>query len=87
MSDNENIIIKSDDGTAVQAKLITYLINKSNKCTYVVYSKGEKAEDKSGEIIYVSRFIKDGENLKLQGIADEQEWLSVQELLKEIANA
>ena len=87
MSDNENIVIKNDDGTSVQAKLVTYLMNRKNNYTYIVYSKGEKADDNSGEIIYVSRFIKEGDVFKLQDIADDQEWLDVQKLLKEIANA
>ena len=87
MSDNENIVIKNDDGTTVNVKLVTYLIDKKNNYTYIVYSKGEKADDNSGEVIYVSRFIKDGDNFRLQDIADDQEWLVVQDLLKEIANA
>ena len=87
MSDNENIVIKNDDGTSVQAKLVTYLMNRKNNYTYIVYSKCEKADDNSGEIIYVSRFIKEGDVFKLQDIADDQEWLDVQKLLKEIANA
>ena len=86
MSDNENIVIKNDDGTTVNVKLVTYLIDKKNNYTYIVYSKGEKVDD-SGEVIYVSRFIKEGDNFKLQDIADDQEWLVVQDLLKEIANA
>ena len=87
MSENENIVIKNDDGTTVNVKLVTYLIDKKNNYTYVVYSKGEKADDNSGEIIYVSRFIKEDDVLRLQDIVDDQEWSAVQELLKEIANA
>lgn len=87
MGDNANIIIKSDDGTTIQVKLVTYLINKDTNHTYIVYSKEEKAEDNSGEVIYVSRFEKEGDVFILQSIDDDKEWLSVQELLKEIANA
>ncbi len=87
MGENENVVIKSDDGTVVQVKLVTYLIDKKTNYTYIVYSKGEKADDNSGEIIYISRFIKEKDTLKLQDIDDNQEWLTVQELLKEIANA
>ena len=86
MSDNEDIVIKNGDGTTVNVKLVTYLINKENNDTYIVYSKGEKTDDNSGEVIYVSQFIKDRDTFKFQDI-DDQEWLTVQNLLKEIANA
>ena len=39
------------------------------------------------EVIYISKILQNGENLLLQEITDDNEWLSVQNLLKKIANA
>ena len=86
MEDKEMIVIQNGDGTKMKVELITYLIDDSNFNTYLVYSKGEKIGDNADEVIYISRFIPDGDTLKIDEIVDDAEWLSVQNLLKKIAN-
>ena len=66
---------------------MTYLISDDQINTYLVYSKGELSGADGDEVIYISKILQNGENLLLQEITDDNEWLSVQNLLKKIANA
>lgn len=86
MEEKEMIVIQNSDGTTIEVEFITYLVSDDQTAKYLVYSKGEKMGD-NDEVIYISKFIKDGEVFKLQEIASDEEWLNVQKLLKKIANA
>ena len=85
MDEKEIIKIEDTNGNLFEAELITYLVSKDKKTTYIVYSKGE-TEDNDDEIIYVSKIIANGDKIKIAEIIDDKEWKDVQELLKEIAN-
>lgn len=87
MEEKKMITIKNPDNTVMNVEFITYLTSKDNVNKYLVYSKGEKIGADSDEIIYISKLMQENGILKLTEIVDDNEWLNVQTLLKEIANA
>ena len=89
LSTNEKkmIVVKNQDGSSMKVELVTYLISDDQINTYLVYSKGKLSGANGDEVIYISKILQNGESLLLQEITDDNEWLSVQNLLKKIANA
>ena len=84
---NEKIKLIDLDGNESEVELITYLISDDNMNSYIVYSKGETQGAEQDRIIYISKITKEEDKLKISEIIDDNEWLSVQQLLKNIANA
>ena len=84
--EDRKVIIQDNDGVKTEVELVTYLINDNNKKTYLVYSKGEKIGAEDDEIIYVSRIVREDNVIYIDEITDDNEWIEVQNLLKEIAN-
>ena len=60
---------------------------EDNTNAYLVYSKGEKTGADNDEIIYISKILSKDNQLKIGDISDDNEWTTVQKLLKQIANA
>ncbi|MBR3145750.1 MAG: hypothetical protein IKF47_00660 [Bacilli bacterium] len=87
MEEKEMITIQKSDNTTMTVELVTYLLSDDLQNKYVVYSKGEKTGVADDEIIYVSKLTQDNGILKISEIVDDNEWLTVQNLLKRIANA
>ena len=85
--DKKMIVIENNDGTTMQAELVTYLMSDDQQKNYVVYSKGELSGNEGDEIIYISKLARNGDALYLEEIQDDLEWSEVQTLLKRIANA
>ena len=81
------ITIKNANGESNEVELITYLISEDNRTSYMVYSKGEKVGAEDDEIFYISRIETEGNVVKMNPIESDDEWQSVQKLLKQIANA
>ena len=84
---NEMIKLVDLNGNESDVELITYLISDDNMKTYVVYSKGETQGAEQDRIIYISKVNKEDNKLKISEIIDDEEWVQVQQLLKNIANA
>ena len=84
---NKKIILVDLNGNESEVDLVTYLISDDNMSTYVVYSKGETQGAEQDRIIYISKVYKEEDKLKVSEIIDDDEWASVQQLLKNIANA
>jgi len=87
MEEKEMITIQKSDNTTMTVELVTYLLSDDLQNKYVVYSKGEKTGVADDEIIYVSKLTQDNGIFKISEIVDDNEWLTVQNLLKRIANA
>lgn len=88
MDEKEMITIQNTDGSLSEVELVTYLVSDDHTKTYLVYSKGEKTDVGTDEVIYISGIVKDeGEALKLYEIIDDSEWAEVLKYLKKIANA
>jgi uncharacterized protein YrzB (UPF0473 family) len=81
------ITIKNANGESNEVELITYLISEDNRTSYMVYSKGEKVGAEDDEIFYITRIETEGNVVKMNPIESDDEWQSVQKLLKQIANA
>ena len=87
MSNKEMAEIIDIDGLSTEVEVVTYLNSEDDKRQYVVYTKGETQEQTGNQVIYIARIVKDGEILKLEEITEDAEWVDVQHLLKQIANA
>ena len=83
----KRIRIMFSDGRFEDVELVTYLFSDDEQTNYVVYSKGEKNGAEDDEVIYISRIVNNGSSLQIEEITDDNEWISVQTLLKKIANA
>ena len=81
------ITIQNSDGSTIGVELVTYLFSEDHQSNYVVYSKGEKVGVNEDEVIYISKLVRNGDNLIIEEISDNLEWSDVQVLLKKIANA
>ena len=66
---------------------MTFLNSDDDKRQYVVYSKGEVQQETGNQVIYIAKLLPDGNEFKLEEITDDIEWVDVQRLLKQIANA
>lgn len=84
---NEMIKLVDLDGNENEVELITYLISDDNMSNYVVYSKGETQGAEQDRIIYISKIYREENKLKVSEIIDDNEWATVLQLLKNIANA
>lgn len=84
--EKEMIVVRDTNGVELKVELITFLINDDHTMCYLVYSKGEKTGADDDEVIYISRVIKNNDSIQLLEIVDDDEWISVQQLLKKIAN-
>lgn len=85
--DKKMIQIENSDGIVSDVELVTYLIDDTKQINYIVFSKGEKSGNEGDEVIYVSRVKNDNGIIEVEEIKDEDEWTSVQRLLKMIANS
>lgn len=86
MEDKEMVVIEDSDGNKTEVELVTYLVSENHVNTYLVYSKGEKADVELDEIIYISKIVQEGNIIKIKEIQDDIEWAEVLNLLKKIAN-
>ena len=77
MDKQEYITVRHQDGNVEDVLVVTYL----------VYSKGESQGLDNDQVIYISKIIENREILYLEEIKEDEEWQSVQKLLKKIANA
>lgn len=84
---NEMVKLVDINGNESEVELITYLINDENENTYIVYSKGETQGAEQDRIIYISKISKEKDKINVTEIMDDNEWVTVQQLLKNIANA
>lgn len=85
--EKEMIEIVNTNGTTEQVEVVTYLVSEDGQNKYLVYTKGETQGDEGDQVIYISKMISDNDAYKLEEITDDEEWTTVQQLLKKIANA
>ena len=87
MNNKEMAELIDIDGLSTEIEVVTYLNSEDDKRQYVVYTKGEIQEQTGNQVIYIARIVKDCEKLNLAEITEDAEWIDVQHLLKQIANA
>lgn len=84
--DGEKITIVYQDDNEEQVDVVTYLNSRDNMNQYVVYTKNEK-QPNGDIVIYISKLVESDGKKQITEIEDQDEWKSVQKLLREIANA
>ena len=90
MQERENekkvMSIVSNDGAIENVEVILAFEFKDTNKEYVVYTKNEK--DENGNItVYVSNIDRSGEEPKLLGVENENEWKKIKDVLRELSKS
>ena len=76
--------IVSNDGAIEDVEVILAFEFKDNNKEYVVYTKNEK--DENGSVtVYVSNIDRSGDEPKLVGVENENEWNKIKDVLRELS--
>lgn len=76
--------IVSNDGAIEDVEVILAFEFKDNNKEYVVYTKNEK--DENGNVtVYVSNIDRSGDEHKLVGVENENEWNKIKDVLRELS--
>lgn len=76
--------IVSNDGAIEDVEVILAFEFKDNNKEYVVYTKNEK--DENGNVtVYVSNINRSGDEPKLVGVENENEWNKIKDVLRELS--
>ena len=76
--------IVSNDGAIEDVEVILAFEFKDNNKEYVVYTKNEK--DENGNVtVYVSNIDRSGDEPKLVGVENENEWSKIKDVLRELS--
>ena len=87
MNDKKNIMVTTmPDGTKEEVEvLLAFKFNDNNK-EYVIYTKNEV--DENGNVtIYISNVTKNGNNVSLTTVADDNEWTRIKNVLRELSKS
>ena len=87
MSDKKNIMVTTmPDGTKEEVEvLLAFKFNDNNK-EYVIYTKNEV--DENGNVtIYISNVVKNGNNVSLTTVSDDNEWTRIKNVLRELSKS
>ncbi len=87
MNDKKNIMVTTmQDGSKEEVEvLLAFKFNDNNK-EYVIYTKNEV--DENGNVtIYISNVIRNGDNVNLTTVADDNEWTRIKNVLRELSKA
>ncbi len=87
MNDKKNMMtITTKDGNKEEVEvLLAFKFNDNNK-EYVIYTKNE-VDENSNVTIYISNVIRNGENVSLTTVADDNEWTRIKNVLRELSKA
>lgn len=86
---NDNLAKKmmtviNEDGTMEEVEIVIAFKFRDNRREFVVYTKHE--EDENGNVtVYISYVDRSGEQPKLYGVDDEEEWNRVKDVLRELS--
>jgi uncharacterized protein YrzB (UPF0473 family) len=82
--EKKKLKIVEEDGTISEAEIIVaFRLNETNK-EYVIYTFNEE-DDKGNVTIYASAYEEVNGEKQLTGIATEEEWTKIKEILKALA--
>ena len=87
MNDKKNVMITTmQDGSKEEVEvLLAFKFNDNNK-EYVIYTKNEV--DENGNVtIYISNVIRNGDNVNLTTVSDDNEWTRIKNVLRELSKA
>ena len=85
MNDKKNVMVTTmQDGSKEEVEvLLAFKFNDNNK-EYVIYTKNEV--DENGNVtIYISNVTRNGDNVNLTTVADDNEWTRIKNVLRELS--
>ena len=82
MEETQKLVVKLNDGTEVEANIVTFLKDNELNKEYVLYTLGEDEDEVS---VYASIFVEEETGYKLLPIQDEKEWEMVQAEIGKLA--
>ena len=87
MNEKKNIMITTlPDGTKEEVEvLLAFKFNDNNK-EYVIYTKNE-VDDNGNVTIYISNVERNGNNVTLSTVADDNEWTRIKNVLRELSKS
>lgn len=83
MEETKKINLTNQDGTMIQADVLLYFTLKTTGKDYVIYSFNE-TDQNDMMTIYTSIVTKNGEQLVLSKIQDENEWNQVKDVMRQV---
>ena len=84
MENKKIMSIVGADGTVEEVEVIIAFEFKDTKKEYVIYTKNEK--DENGNVtVYVSNIDRSGDEPKLVGVENENEWNKIKDVLRELS--
>ena len=83
MEETQKITIQTEEGTEVEANVVTFLKDDKTGKEYVLYTIDENVEDDVE--VYVSVFEEKGDTYELSPIESDEEWKLIQEEIAALA--
>ena len=86
MNDKNMMVTTMPDGTKEEVEvLLLFNFNDNNK-EYVIYTKNEV--DENGNVtIYISNVTKNGDNVVLSTVSDDNEWTRIKNVLRGLSKS
>jgi len=84
MEDKKMMTINKLDGSSEEVEVIIVFQFNDTKKEYIVYTKNE-TDDAGNITIYVSEIVREGEEVKLNGVETDEEWSKIKNVLRELA--
>ena len=84
MEDKKMMTINRLDGSSEEVEVIIVFQFNDTKKEYMVYTKNE-TDDAGNITIYVSEVVREGEEVKLNGVETDEEWAKIKNVLRELA--
>lgn len=87
MNDKKNIMVTTlPDGKNEEVEVLLAFKFNDNNHEYVIYTKNEI--DESGNVtIYISSVIRNGNDVNLTTVSDDNEWTRIKNVLRELSKA
>lgn len=85
MEDKKNLMVTTmPDGSKEEVEVLLAFKFNDNNQEYVIYTKNEV--DENGNVtIYISNVLRNGENVTLTTVADDNEWTRIKNVLRELS--
>ena len=83
MEETQKITIQTEEGTEVEANVVTFLKDNNTGKEYVLYTIDENVENDVE--VYVSVFYEKGDGYELLPIENDDEWKLIQEEIASLA--
>ena len=84
MEDKKILTINKADGTTENVeKVVTFKFNDTGK-HYLVYTKNE-TDDNGNVTIYITEVVTDHTGTRFLGVANDEEWSRIKEVLRQLA--